>query len=161
MENRDLELWMHYAECMKYAKKFFNCKRDAEDLVSESLMKIMEKNRSENPPILGDNPLPYIKNTIKNLAIDKKRRIKIIENGTDLSTLSENFLAVRDKDNLEYEDFYKVIQKFNPNIICLIETKLDGLSSREGAEVMNMNEIAYNTLWFRVKKTLKQKFQEV
>ena len=161
MENQDIQLWMHYADCMVYAKKFVNCKKDAEDLVSESIMKIMIKNRSENPPILGENPLPYIKNTIKNLAIDRKRRSNIIEETLDFSTLSENFLGIRDKDNLEHEDFYKVINKFNPNIICLIETKLDGLSSREGAELMNMNEIAYNTLWFRVKKTLKQKFQEV
>ena len=41
MENQDIQLWMHYADCMVYAKKFVNCKKDAEDLVSESIMKIM------------------------------------------------------------------------------------------------------------------------
>lgn len=161
MENQDLQLWMHYAECMLYAKKFVKCKRDAEDLVSESLMKIMIKSRSENPPILGDNPLPYIKNTIKHLAIDNKRRTLMIGEVVDLSTLNENFFAVQDKDNLECEDFYKIINKFNPNIISLIETKIEGLSSKEGAEKLNMNELAYNTLWFRVKKKLKQEFNEV
>jgi DNA-directed RNA polymerase specialized sigma24 family protein len=62
-----------------------------------------------------------------------------------------------DNDNLELEDLYKIINKFNPNMISLIQTKIDGLNTKDAAKKLNMNESAYKTQWFRAKKILIEK----
>ena len=62
-------------------------------------------------------------------------------------------------DRLETEDFYRVLSKCSPSLIRITKTKLDGLSTREGAEELNINESAYKTQWHRAKKELKKKFE--
>jgi RNA polymerase sigma factor (sigma-70 family) len=159
MQDRDIELWAHRKSAIIYAKNFYSSQNDAEDLVSEAFMKILLKNRTENPPEFGDNPIAYIKTTIKNLAIDQKRRDRhdIMVKITDSINTNHKDFYFYDNDNLELEDLYKIINKFNPNMISLIQTKIDGLNTKDAAKKLNMNESAYKTQWFRAKKILIEK----
>ena len=95
MQDRDIELWAHRKSAIIYAKNFYSSQNDAEDLVSEAFMKILLKNRTENPPEFGDNPIAYIKTTIKNLAIDQKRRDR-----------HDIMVKITDSINTNHKDFY-------------------------------------------------------
>lgn len=150
MIEKDLLIWSQYENSILYAKRFVDCHDEAEDLVSDAFVKILVKCRSNNPPAFGDNPTYYIRKTIKNLAIDLKRRKDLI------TKMDTNLINYHNEPPLLVERLNEVLDKCTPSVIKFIDTKLDGLSTKEAATMLNINESAYKTKWHRIKKTLKE-----
>jgi RNA polymerase sigma factor (sigma-70 family) len=155
MLHNDFIIWSYYNKSISYAKKFVDCHYEAEDLVSDAFMKILLKNRSDNPPILGDDPAPYIKKTIRNLAIDLKRKEEL------KGKIDEFDIYSHGNENDMIDNLNEFLETCNPSIIKMVKTKLNGLSTKEAAELLNINESAYKTKWHRVKKILKENLKYI
>lgn len=154
MENKDLYIWSHYSKSLKYANQLVDSPELAKDLTSDALINIILICRGENPPDIEPDASAYINATIKNLALNlKKREILKVE-------LNENILIENPRDSMEIEDFYKTLYKCSPSVIRITKTKLEGLSTKEGARKLNINESAYKTQWHRAKKELKEKLKK-
>jgi DNA-directed RNA polymerase specialized sigma24 family protein len=153
MEIKDLYIWSHYRESFLFASKLVESVEMAKDITSDALTNIILLCRSSNAPNLEQDAMPYIKRTIRNLVNNHNRREKLkIE-------LLQHEVIQNPVDNLEIEDFYKILRKCSPSVIRIIETKLDGLSTREGAKELNIEESVYKMRWHRAKKELQKKFE--
>lgn len=155
MNNQDLYIWSYYPKTLKLAIKLLGCVETAKDVTSEALTNVIIMCRSEAPPDIMQDPFPYISTSLRNLVHNIKRREKIKIEFSDLDFI--DFPV----DRLEIEDFYNILSKCSPSLIRITKTKLDGLSTREGAEELNINESAYKTQWHRAKKELKKKFEYI
>lgn len=155
MDNQDLYIWSYYSKTLKLAVKLVDCVEMAKDVTSEALLNVIIMCRNEAPPDINNDAFPYIITTLRNLVhnIKKREKLKI-----ELSDLDFIEFPV---DRLETEDFYKILSKCSPSLIRITKTKLDGLTTREGAERLNINESAYKTQWHRAKKELQRKFQYI
>jgi RNA polymerase sigma factor (sigma-70 family) len=153
MNNQDLHIWSYYHKTLKLAIKFIGCDETAKDITSDALTNVIIMCRSEAPPDIMHDPFPYICTSLRNLVLNIKKREKVKIEFSDLDFI--DFPV----DRLETEDFYRVLSKCPPSLIRITKTKLDGLSTREGADELNINESAYKTQWHRAKKELKKKFE--
>lgn len=153
METKDLYIWSHYRDSFLFASKLVDSVEVAKDITSEALTNIILLCRRSDAPNIEGDAKPYIKATIRNLVNNHNRKEKL------KTELLQYEIIENPVDNLEIEDFYKILNKCSPSVIRIVKTKLDGLSTKQGAEELNIEESVYKMRWHRAKKELKKKFE--
>ncbi len=153
MQNVDKEIWLHYQNCYKVAKKVCKSHDEASDIASESIYRLLSILNSENPTINKKNLEAYLYKIVINMCMDilrkNKKRISIEE------------LKCHEYYHLNYDltDLYQVIDKYPKEVYKLVIMKLEGYSTKECADDFNTNEMAIKAKWHRIKNKLKPEFK--
>lgn len=153
MQNVDKEIWLHYQNCYKLAKKICKSHDEASDIASESIYRLLSILNSENPPDIQNNLEAYLYKIVINMCMDILRKCK--------NRISLEELKYHEYYHLNYDltDLYKVIDTYPKDVYKLIIMKLDGYSTKECANDFNTNELAIKVKWHRIKNKIKSEFE--
>lgn len=145
--------WLYYNNCYKIAKKILKCHDQASDVASESIYRVLSALKSENPPQIDKNPIPYINEIVFNICKNIKRKDK---NTIPLDEIEYDKTYVLD---FELFDLQNVIKKYPNEVNKLITMKVQGYSTKECADEFNTNENSLKVRWHRIKNKLKAEFE--
>lgn len=153
--NYELETW--YRQTVKKLYSFvysqLSNREEAEDITQEAYLRCLR----QNPPTLP--PYSYLKQTARNLIIDRHRHRSVVQEHLPKLHPSE---PLPEEDWLEQAVIRELWEKLPPDYQQVLDLRiLQGYSRKETAQIMRRSESSIRGLQYRALQTLREMKQHL
>lgn len=147
-------------QLFRYAKRMLNHREEAEEVVQETFIKLWQKHDELDNV---SNPLAFAMKATKNLCIDKMRSTHYIHKKITIDDVDYEFVEnshnpekILELNNIN-QLLDKIINNLPPQMREVIQLRdIEGLSSREVAQILDINENNVKTILSRVRKKIRE-----